>query len=181
LELGHRRIGFLAGEAFAMPTREKLRGRADALREVGLDPAEDVVHASFTVEGGRRALRALVEASAVPPTAVMCSNDLMAIGVLQEAAAIGLRVPDDLSVVGFDGIDAAAWTQPPLTTIEQPIADIARSAVAALRQLIEHPRQAVPSYVFRPSLRRGGTTAPAPDGVDPARPAATSKKSSNGS
>ena len=90
----------------------------------------------------------------------MCSNDLMAIGVLQEAAVIGLRIPDDLSVVGFDGIDAAAWTQPPLTTIEQPIADIARSAVAALRQLIEHPRQAVPSYVFRPHLRRGGTTAP---------------------
>ncbi len=163
LELGHRRIGFAAGWAFALPTREKLRGRADALREAGLDPARHVAHAPFTVEGGREALRELVaSADAERPTAVMCSNDLMAIGALQEAAALGFLVPDDLSVVGFDGIEAAAWTQPSLTTIEQPIAEIARTAVAALRRLIDEPAEAVPSVGFRPRLRRGGTTAPAP-------------------
>jgi alanine racemase len=162
LELGHRRIGFVAGDPFALATREKLRGRGDALRDAGIDPADDVAHDTFTVEGGRRALRALIDAGGEPPTSVMCSNDLMAIGVLQEAAARGLRVPEDLSVVGFDGIDAAAWTQPPLTTIEQPIGDIARTAVAALRRLIEQPGEAVASYVFRPRLRVAGTTAAAP-------------------
>ena len=175
LELGHRRIGFLGGEAFALPTREKLGGRADALLEAGLDPSQHVAHASFNVDGGRRALRALLDGGEPWPTAVMCSNDLMAIGALQEAAVLGLRVPSDLSVVGFDGIDAAAWTQPPLTTIEQPIADIARTAVAALRRLIAAPGEAVPSYVFRPTLRLGGTSAP--PAAEKAR--STSTRSSN--
>jgi DNA-binding LacI/PurR family transcriptional regulator len=84
----------------------------------------------------------------------------MAIGALQEAAALGLHVPDDLSIVGFDGIDAASWTQPPLTTVEQPIDEIARTAVAALRAQVERPEERQPSYVFRPQLRQGGTTAP---------------------
>jgi DNA-binding LacI/PurR family transcriptional regulator len=161
LELGHRRVGFVAGDAFALATQEKLRGRGDALREAGIDPVEDIAHAPFTVDGGRRALRALLDDGRPGPTAIMCSNDLMAIGVLQEAAARGLLVPEDLSVVGFDGIDAAAWTQPPLTTIDQPIADIARAAVAALRRMIDDPGEPVASYVLRPTLRRGGTTAPA--------------------
>jgi DNA-binding LacI/PurR family transcriptional regulator len=161
IELGHREIGFLAGLGFAQATREKESGRADALRQAGLDPARHVAHADFTVAGGREALRAVVErANGEPPTGVICSNDLMAIGALQEAGLLGLRVPEDLSIVGFDGIDAATWTQPPLTTIEQPIDDIASTAVMALRKLIDEPGQAVPSYAFRPLLRVGGTTGP---------------------
>ena len=78
---------------------------------------------------------------------------------MQEASSQGQRVPDDLSVVGFDGIDAATWTQPMLTTIEQPIEEIARTAVAALRAQVEHPARRQPSYVFRPRLRLGGTSA----------------------
>lgn len=84
----------------------------------------------------------------------------MAIGAMQGAVSAGLRVPDDLSVVGFDGIDAATWTQPPLTTVEQPIDEIARTAVADLRAQVERPVERQPSYVFRPRLRVGGTTAP---------------------
>jgi DNA-binding LacI/PurR family transcriptional regulator len=165
LELGHQRIGFVAGEAYASPTREKLQGRDDALRAAGVDAADLVAHDRFTVSGGRRALRALVESSNGDcPTGVICSNDLMAIGALQEAATIGLRVPGDLSIVGFDGIEAASWTQPPLTTVEQPIQDIAEQAIQALRAQIEDPGQALPNYVFRPQLRVGGTTAP-PSGV----------------
>jgi LacI family transcriptional regulator len=75
---------------------------------------------------------------------------------------LGLDLPGDLSVVGFDGIDAATWTQPPLTTIEQPIEEIAETAIAALQHQIEAPGQTRPSYVFRPRLRRGGTTGPPP-------------------
>ena len=84
----------------------------------------------------------------------------MAIGALQEAYARGLRVPEELSIVGFDGIEATAWTQPPLTTVEQPIGDIAEMAVNALWSLIEEPDHHVPNFLFRPQLREGRSTAP---------------------
>jgi DNA-binding LacI/PurR family transcriptional regulator len=158
LELGHREIGFVAGDAYALATREKLLGRDDALRAAGVAPNGCVAHAGFTVEGGRVALRALIERESLP-TGVICSNDLMAIGALQEAASLGVRVPDELSIVGFDGIEAASWTQPPLTTVEQPIEDIAETAIQALQAQISDPGQALPNYVFRPQLRAGGTTA----------------------
>ena len=83
----------------------------------------------------------------------------MAIGAMQEADAQGLRVPDDLSIVGFDGIDAVSWSNPPLTTVEQPIDEIARTAVEALWGQVERLDERQPSYVFRPRLRPGGTTA----------------------
>jgi DNA-binding LacI/PurR family transcriptional regulator len=157
--LGHRRIGFVAGDEFALPTREKSRGRLDALEAADLDAHELVAHTSFTVDGGRAALRTLMDRPVDErPTGVICSSDLMAIGAVQEAVALGLRVPEDLSVVGFDGI-AARWAEPPLTTVEQPIQEIARTAIAALRAQIERPEQAQPSYVFRPRLRVGRTTS----------------------
>ncbi len=161
LELGHERVGFVAGDAYALPTRQKLFGREDALRAHGFEPNGYVAHGPFTVAGGREVLRSLLESHPHdPPTGVICSNDLMAIGVLQEAAELGLRVPDDLSVVGFDGIEATGWTQPALTTVEQPIDVIAKTAISALSTQIDDPDQALASYVFRPRLRRGGTTAP---------------------
>ena len=86
----------------------------------------------------------------------------MAVGVLREAHALGLRVPEDLSIVGFDGIDAAAWVDPPLTTIEQPIEQIAETAVDALRTLIAEPDRPLPNFVFRAKLRRRASTAPPP-------------------
>ncbi len=99
---------------------------------------------------------------------MICSSDLMAIGALQEAGVLGLHVPDELSIVGFDGIDAATWTNPPLTTVEQPIDEIARTAVEAFWGQVARPAERQPSYVFRPRLRVGGTSAP------PASAAATS-------
>lgn len=71
-------------------------------------------------------------------------------------------MPEDLSAVEFDGIATARWTQPPLTTVEQPIDEIAGTAVAALTAQVASPEQRQPSYVFRPPLRVGGTTAPPP-------------------
>jgi DNA-binding LacI/PurR family transcriptional regulator len=158
LGLGHERIGFVAGPDHYLPTRLKASGRETALRAAGIEPDGLVAHAEFGVEGGRAAARALLD---LPdrPTALICSSDVMAIGVLQEAAARGISVPADLSVVGFDGI-AADWTQPQLTTIEQPIPEIAETAVNALTQLIESPRRPLPNYVFRPKLRAGRSTAP---------------------
>jgi DNA-binding LacI/PurR family transcriptional regulator len=161
--LGHRRIGFVAGSPYALPTREKTLGRIDALRAASLSDGL-VAHADFNVPGGRQALRELMSLPGeARPTGVICSSDLMAIGAVQEAFALGLRVPEDLSVVGFEGIEAASWTQPPLTTIEQPIDEIARTAIEALRGQVERPAERQPSYVFRPRLRVAGTTGPAPD------------------
>jgi DNA-binding LacI/PurR family transcriptional regulator len=161
VDLGHTRIGFVAGDAHASPTREKSVGRDDALRAAGIAPNGYVAYGPFTVAGGRMVLRELLRSHPEsPPTAVICSNDLMAIGVLQEAAVLGLRVPDDLSVVGFDGIEAAEWTQPALTTIEQPLDVIAKMAIAALKTQISDPEQALASHVFRPRLKQGGTTGP---------------------
>jgi DNA-binding LacI/PurR family transcriptional regulator len=160
IQLGHERIGFVAGSPYALPTREKTLGRRDALQAVGLTDGL-VAHGEFSVPGGRRVLRELMSSpESERPTGVICSSDLMAIGVIQEAAVLGLHVPEDLSVVGFDGIDAASWTQPPLTTVVQPIDEIARTAVSALREQVDEPVARQPSYVFRPRLRIGGTTSP---------------------
>jgi len=160
LGLGHTRIGFVAGPSHFVPTREKEAGRQAALRAAGIEPDGLVAHGAFTVEGGRDALRALLARSNKTPSAVICSSDLMAIGALHEAAAAGLRVPEDLSIVGFDGIGAAEWTSPPLTTVEQPIDEIAETAVDALCSLIDQPRRIVPRMIFRPRLRARGSTAP---------------------
>jgi DNA-binding LacI/PurR family transcriptional regulator len=159
LDLGHTRIGFVAGPDRFRPTREKAMGREVALDAAGISPNGLVAHAEFGVDGGRVAMRALLETQK-PPTAVICSSDLMAIGALREATARGLRVPKDVSIVGFDGIEAAAWIDPPLTTIEQPILDIARTAVTTLRSLISGGGGAMPDVQYRPRLRLGGSTGP---------------------
>src|SRR5438132_1931652 len=161
IDLGHRRIGYVAGPNYYLPTQQKAMGRESALRGAGLDSDGLVAYADreFSVGSGRHALRELL-ARPGPPTGVICSSDLMAIGVLQEAAAQGLRVPEDLSVVGFDGIEATRWTNPPLTTVRQPIEEIAETAVNALKSLIEEPRKPLPDFSFRPQLALRGSTAP---------------------
>jgi DNA-binding LacI/PurR family transcriptional regulator len=159
LALGHTRIGFAAGEEHASPTREKAEGRIAALTAAGIDPKGLVAYTAFGVDGGRQAYRQLMGANGSSPTGIICSSDLMAIGVIREAGAHGIRVPEDLSVVGFDGIAAADWTEPVLTTVEQPIDEIATTAVEALCALMESPEQALPNYVFRPRLRVGGSSA----------------------
>ena len=161
LDLGHRRIGFVAGPEHYAPTQLKAAGRESALRAAGLDPEGATAFAEFSVDGGRRALAQLLS-EPDPPTGVICSSDVMAIGALHEAARRGLRVPEDLSIVGFDGIEAARWSVPELTTVEQPIAQIAETVVQTLRTLIEDPTRKLPSSYFRPVLRvRASSGAPA--------------------
>jgi DNA-binding LacI/PurR family transcriptional regulator len=158
LGLGHTRIAFACGPAHYLPVREKTDGWRFALATGGISTEGLVAHGDFSVEGGLAAGRELL---ALPerPTGIICSNDLMAIGVLQAAAEAGIGVPQGLSVVGFDGIAATAWTNPPLTTVEQPIEQIVETAVDALRCLIEEPRP-LPNSYFRPRLRERESTAP---------------------
>jgi DNA-binding LacI/PurR family transcriptional regulator len=159
IRLGHKRIGFVAGPADYLPTREKAAGREEALRQDGLSPDGLVEHGDFTREGGRCAARALLERPD-RPTGVICSSDVIAIGVVQEARGLGLRVPEDVSVVGFDGIEAADWVDPPLTTIEQPIDEIATTAVDLLQTVIAEPGRSLARVLFQPRLRPGRSTAP---------------------
>jgi DNA-binding LacI/PurR family transcriptional regulator len=160
IDLGHERIGYVAGPDHYLPTRQKAAGRRSALRAAGLDPDGLVAHGDdFTVDAGRAALRQLLAAEP-RPTGVICSSDLMAIGAVREAAEQGVRVPDELSIVGFDGIEATAWTDPALTTVEQPIEEIAETAVNALRTMIDAPTKPLPDSFFRPTLRERASTAP---------------------
>lgn len=158
LDLGHRRIAFVAGPDHYLPTLLKAAGRENALRAADLDPADLVEHSNFSLDGGRTSARKLLTRPD-RPTGVICSNDLMAIGVMQEAEELGLRVPDDVSVVGFDGIPATTWTKPSLTTVEQPVQKIAETAVTVLRTLIADPRRELPQFLFRPTLQVRGSTA----------------------
>ena len=161
IALGHTRIGFVAGPDDYLPTRLKAAGRVEALEKERLSPDGLVVHGEFTLEGGRP-LPARCS-SVDRPTAVICSSDVIAIAVLQVARELGLRVPADLSVVGFDGIEAATWVEPELTTIEQPIEEIASTAVDLLRTVIAEPARSLPRVLVQPRLRAGGSTAaPAP-------------------
>jgi DNA-binding LacI/PurR family transcriptional regulator len=106
----------------------RLDGYRSALRAAGLsaDPAY-VVHSDLSHEGGRAAARDL-PARPDRPTAIFTANDLQALGVYQAARETGLRVPDDLSVVGFDDLPVAAWVDPPLTTVHQPLTEMAVGA-----------------------------------------------------
>jgi DNA-binding LacI/PurR family transcriptional regulator len=159
IELGHERIGFVAGPEHYLPTHLKAAGREAALRAASFDADGLTVHAEFGIEGGRKAIAQLL-ALPEPPTGVICSSDLMAIGALAEAGRRGVHVPDELSIVGFDGIDATTWTKPALTTVDQPIAQIADTAVQTLQTLIEQPKRALPNFYFRPVLRVRESTAP---------------------
>ena len=136
LGLGHRRIGAIAGPEGWVATRERLRGYHAALAGVGVLPDESLVrYSDFRIEGGREQAASLLE---LPdrPTAIFAFNDSMAIGVMREAAARGLRVPGDLSVVGFDDTIEASVVVPALTTVRQPLAELGRTAVSVLlRQL----------------------------------------------
>jgi len=159
LDLGHERIGFVAGPEHYQPTQMKAAGRAEVMRAAGIDPDGMTAHAEFSVAGGRQALAELLS-QRDRPTGVICSSDVMAIGALHEAAQHGIKVPDQLSIVGFDGIDAGTWSVPMLTTVEQPIAQIADTAVQTLATLIEDPSGRLPNSYFRPRLRERGSTAP---------------------
>lgn len=136
LSLRHRRIGTITGPATWCATIDRLAGYRAVLTGAGLsiDPALSLT-SNFTVEGGQQAARRLL-ALPEPPTAVFAFNDEMAVGALQAARERGLRVPEDLSIVGFDDASFASYTTPALTTVRQPLRELGRAGVDLLfRQL----------------------------------------------
>jgi DNA-binding LacI/PurR family transcriptional regulator len=133
LELGHRRIAHVAGIEALRISAHRIDGYRDALSAAGIayDSAL-VVCGSFTEQGGFAAARALLEHT---PTAIFAANDLSAVGVVNALTESGLRVPADVSVVGFDDVRLAAYTSPPLTTVHQPAREIAQLATQLLFEL----------------------------------------------
>ncbi len=138
LSLGHRRIGFVQGPPQHVASAHRLSGHRDALRAKGMEEEPGlIVSGDFTFEGGRRAAAALLGGMNPPPTAIFASNDELAAGCLADAHARGLRVPQDLSITGFDDTYVATMLYPPLTTVHQSIREIGRAAAGQLLELIE--------------------------------------------
>jgi DNA-binding LacI/PurR family transcriptional regulator len=137
--LGHRRIGYIGGPAHLHSAQRRKTAFMQTAARLGIEP-DRVIDADFTVQGGYFACSKLLARTA--PTAIMAANDLMAIGVLHRAYDGGVRVPDDLSVVGFDDILFAEFTQPALTTVAVPRSQIGRVAFEALWAMIQDPETA---------------------------------------
>jgi DNA-binding LacI/PurR family transcriptional regulator len=162
--LGHRKISFITGPARLHSAQSRLTAFSTSLKECGIayNPAW-IREGDHTMEGGIAAMESLLTTKQMP-TAVMCSNDMTAIGVLHKLYRAGLRVPDDLSVIGFDDIHIAEVTIPPLTTIQMSRFDLARAAVTALRAHVEQPEDAKREYNIRTDLIvRESTTVPRGD------------------
>ncbi len=133
--LGHRRIGIVTGPLVSPLSRERLRGATTRARQE--DAVEDfvIVHGDFSIESGATAAERLL-ALQDRPTAVFCFNDEMALGVRQVARRQGVRVPEDLSLVGFDDIRFSRHMDPPLTTIAQPMRAIGEGTVRLLLDIL---------------------------------------------
>ncbi|XXG05832.1 LacI family DNA-binding transcriptional regulator [Micromonospora sp. SH-82] len=145
LGLGHRRIGFIAGPPQLMCSRARLDGYRAALDAAGVPVDDSLVRpGNFYHEAGYTAGTQLL-ALPDPPTAIFASSDQMALGVYEAVRKRGLRVPDDVSVVGFDDLPEVRWCSPPLTTVRQPLAEMGMLAARTVLRLaqgekIESPR-----------------------------------------
>ena len=137
LGLGHRRIGAIAGPGDYLCSRARADGYRSALERAGVrfDPAL-VRHGDFEHEGGFVRGGELLDL-ADPPSAVFAGSDQQAFGLYEAARQRGLRVPQDLSIVGFDDLPVARWVSPPLTTVRQPLAEMGRAAAQMLDDLID--------------------------------------------
>ncbi len=138
IALGHRRIGFLAGRPDLESARRREAGYRAALDEAGIEFDADCPGRGFTEETAAAPAQALLTLDQ-RPSAVFAANDLSAIQVLRTASELGLAVPGDLSVVGFDNIPESALVDPPLTTVDQSIQAQGEAAVRLLIDLLEHP------------------------------------------
>ena len=135
-QLGHRRIGFIGGNIMLESARDRARAFTDMQAQLGLDldPAL-IVNGNFMQQGGFEAALELLRLPS-PPTAIFAANDMSAIGAMSAIRDSGRTVPDDISIVGFDDVSVAEHVHPQLTTIRQPLAQMARSAVNTLMAMI---------------------------------------------
>jgi LacI family transcriptional regulator len=147
IRLGHRRVGTITGRLDMAHGQDRLSGYKQALEAHHIPLNDDLIaEGDYTEDGGMTAMRRMLKAS---PTAVFAASDTMAIGALKVLHEVGLRVPDDVALVGFDAIPVSGVVQPPLTTVRQPIEHLGAMAVDVLVGLLEslppvdHPTQRI--------------------------------------
>lgn len=160
LELGHRRIGFIQGEPFLSSASDRYAGYQQALEEYGItpDPAL-VVEGNFRREGGYEGTVQLLSL-ATPPTAIFAANDQMAMGAADAARVLEYQVPQDISIIGFDGIPETGLIHPALSTVQQPLHEMGRMAVQVLMKRIDTPDAPVERVEMPTRLVVRETTAP---------------------
>jgi LacI family transcriptional regulator len=139
LELGHRRIGVITGNMEMDCARERLAGCDEALAEAGLPHIPELVKTGDFHRPLAYNLTLELLRLPDPPTAIFAANDVSAFGVMDAIRTSGLTVGDDISVIGFDDIPDAQWTQPPLTTVRQPMREMGKRATRMLLESISNP------------------------------------------
>lgn len=165
IDQGHTRIGFILGVAASPAARERHEGFLEALRDAGIPRQEDLeVQGDFTFRGGEAAADSMLRAPD-PPTAIFACNDSTALGAMVAAARRGVRVPTDLSVVGFDDTPAASVVWPQLTTVRQPLPEMGAAAVELLLQRDDD--KAVRRINLPYEIVQRGSVAPPPRKVGP--------------
>lgn len=164
ISLGHRRIGLAIGPTRYVPAERKRAGYEDGMRAALPGEPLRVVETLYTYEGGAAAARSLIEQEC---TGIVCGSDIMALGVIQGARSMGRSVPQDVSVIGYDDSPMIPMTNPPLTTVRQPVAAISRAAVQTLLAAINGEEQSDAEMFFTPDLIVRGSTAPAPSAAAP--------------
>jgi LacI family transcriptional regulator len=159
IELGHRRIALVNGPTSIPQCEDRRVGLLGALLEAGLDAERDLVEVEVEAMDAASGLAAVDDVfAAAAPTAIFCTNDLLAIGVIRGLRLRGLRVPRDVAVVGYDDVELAAMTDPPLTTVHQPSYELGETAYELLRRGAEPEQRS-----FSPHLvQRESTGVPPP-------------------
>jgi DNA-binding LacI/PurR family transcriptional regulator len=156
--LGHDRIGLVLGPDDHMPSRRKLAGFTEAAQRAGVSVAP-VEHALFSLEGGQAATTRILRHGV---TGIICASDVLALGAIRAVRRAGLTVPGDVSVIGYDDSALLNCTDPPLTTVRQPIEPMGMSAVALLVNQMETVNAHPEELLFEPELVVRGSTGPAP-------------------
>lgn len=158
--LGHRRIAFLGWHEGSLSGDERARGYREGLAAAGLEAEPNLdVRGADGLETGGRALRRWME-SVDPPTAVVAASDLLALGVLKAARSRGLRVGEDLAVTGFDDTPVAAFMSPPLTSVRQPLEEVATHVVAMVVALVAGGDTPIEGVLLAPDLTVRASTRP---------------------
>ncbi|MGY0021683.1 LacI family DNA-binding transcriptional regulator [Streptomyces sp. YJ-C3] len=156
--LGHQRIGLILGPMDHAPSRRKLDAARTAAKAAGTKLPEDFIERSiFSLEGGQAAATRLLQRGV---TGIVCGSDPLALGAIRAARRRGLAVPQDLSVVGFDDSSFMTCTEPPLSTVRQPIETMGRAAVDLLCAQIQGAQNHPGELLFEPELVVRGSTAP---------------------
>ena len=160
-ELGHQRIACIVGPSSITPGADRIIGYRNALEEAGTPYDESlIVSGDYHPNSGYQLARQLLHQDD-PPSAIFALNDLMAMGVLRAAAELGQRIPQDLAVIGYDNIELARFTNPPLSTVAQEKAELGNQAVQILIERIEDKALPMRRLVLPPRLIVRGSTDPA--------------------